>query len=155
MIFAGCSTYEQVLKKDKVYHNSLIYTKKADIVNSFETKAIISATFLNSVDSLYKNSSNFYFLVSIYISDDNKDIDEKGIYNKDYKLTLANKEAISISEVEDANLKASMIPFYNKWAKYYIVEFERFKKDREILTFSHKEYGSKVLDFTQNGSKIF
>jgi hypothetical protein len=50
--FISCTTPSafNYFKKDDLRAAATPYTKKGDLINEFETKAILSATYLNSVD---------------------------------------------------------------------------------------------------------
>ncbi|HIC78237.1 MAG TPA: hypothetical protein EYP02_03555, partial [Sulfurovum sp.] len=61
LLIAGCaakkeechvrekSDFGQLFTKDDIYHNSLVNTEKAQLMASFETKALLTATYLNPV----------------------------------------------------------------------------------------------------------
>ncbi len=104
----GCGLKEnsnlaQLLRKDDIYHVSLINTQKAQLIASFETKALLTATYLNPV---FRNESckNFcvdvsggeYFFVGVFINGSKTNrFNEKG-----YSLKLNGHKPIEIKELD-------------------------------------------------------
>jgi hypothetical protein len=121
IFFSSCGSSALItLNKDKTYITKLSYTKKGEIKNYFDTIAIFRATYLNKIDSSYKNDT---FFIGLYISDDFEDESKKGLNNKNFKLYLDGKEPISIKSVgKDSEIFKSM-PNTDRWSNYYIVEF--------------------------------
>ncbi len=153
-ILSGCQTYSafEIFKKDDLYERALLQTKNKQIINSLETKAKITATYLNPLyPSTYKDGEHFF--VGVYIPDDYDKKESAGLFNKDYKLLMMGaKEDIaplSISEItkkEQSELYKKM-PHTDNWSKYYVVSFPK-QADAANLTLLLKTlYGETSLDF--------
>ncbi|MEO1927927.1 MAG: hypothetical protein ABGX26_04495 [Nautiliaceae bacterium] len=133
LLFSGCSI-KKALKKDPIYEKTLIYTKRGQIINSLETKALIDTVYLNP---LYKeiNSSTPTFLIGVYNDFDNI------LQNEEFNLTLNNQPPLKISQKIPKFILYKNFPFYNTWMSYYIVEFNTTKKPLK-LKYQSKHWGS-------------
>jgi hypothetical protein len=148
-LFTGCSEKINldIFDKDIQYENALQYTKRGEIVNSLETKTVISATYLNSVDkATYKDGD--YFLIGIYIPNDTKN--SNALLNPNTKLTLNSKGFQSIEIVQQNSEEYKKFAFLNRWAKYYKVKFEKLDAPYLNLKYQIKDYGDTVLKFDKN-----
>ncbi|MGE4399728.1 MAG: hypothetical protein AB7D29_09435 [Campylobacterales bacterium] len=146
LLFGGCQTYNafDMFKKDEHYEKALKETRNAQIINSMETKAKITATYLNPLyPSRYSDAE--YFFVGVYIPDDYDKKEESGLYNKDYSLSMtvaAKKEELKLGEqaalpstvqakiVEtivklDQNELYKKMPHTDAWSRYYVVSFPK------------------------------
>lgn len=149
-VFAGCTNNSalELFKKDELFEKALIYTKKGDVINSLETKAIVNATYLNPVDDEFKSKTKESFIVGIYIVDDEIKEDKKYIKNPSYKITLNDKNATDINEINSTHKMYSHIPVKNTWAKYYCINFDKNESAKILkLKYSHKTFGNVVLKF--------
>jgi hypothetical protein len=151
MIFfiSGCDKRVPLsqLNKDKMYELSIINTRKGEITNLQETKAIIIATYLNPINANFINNKEDVFLIGIYISNDSNS-KKKGNNNPFYKFTLNGDS--TIDDIQKLNMNSKylkMIPLINKWAEYYLVKFPAKKSRILTLTFENKDYGKAVLTF--------
>ena len=135
LFFSGCSIKE-VLNSDPLYQKTLMHTQRAQIINSFETKALIDGVYLNP---LYNELKNPTFLIGIYNDFDNS------LINKEFNLTLNSQAPIKISK-EISNFPYKKFPFYNEWMSYYLVEFNNTKKPF-VLTYKSKHWGEVNLTF--------
>ena len=142
LFITGCSSYSitKYFDKDEYYNNSLQYTRKADILDNNDVKAIINATYLNSVDNKFNNDYE-NFIIGVFIVDDTK---EEGLKNPLYTLLLNEKTPISIKELKKED-KLNGVPLRNHWAKYYFVSFDKEKigffeerNDDLILSYENK-----------------
>ncbi len=151
-MFSGCSTKSalSVFGGDTVYEKGLEDTKVDDIVNSFETKAILNATYLNILNPQKWDNKYQNFLVGIYIVDDNNDEENKYLNNKNYILTLNGKTTDKIEELNSLNPLWDHIPLKNPQAKYYIVSFKKDINNTLKLEYSHKIYGKITMTFQAN-----
>ena len=136
LFFSGCSI-KQALNSDPLYEKTLIHTKRGQIINSFETKALIDAIYLNP---LYNTFTNPTFLIGVYNDFNNT------LINKEFNLTLNNKAPIKISKNIPNFILYNKFPFYNEWMSYYLVEFNNIKKPL-ILTYRSKHWGEVNLTF--------
>lgn len=149
LIFSGCSEKINldILNKDKHYENALQYTKRGEISVSLETKAVITATYLNSVDAdIYTGDD--YFLIGIYIPDDDKY--SNSLINPNAKLTLNGKGFKTIELVQENSEEYKRFAFLHKWAKYYKVKFEQQDLAFIELIYEDKRYGKTILKFDKN-----
>jgi len=141
--FSGCETkLKNVIKQDPQYVETLKNTQRGNIVNSFETKAIIVATYLG-------DNNGTHFLVGVYNDDEEIDIKEGGLFNKNYHLTLNDLNASKIDVIDKKELKELGIknyPFYQKWMKYYNVYFPQTSKPY-VIKYENRLYGAVNLVF--------
>jgi hypothetical protein len=145
-IFSGCTLKLDldIIKKDTVYQNALQHTKRAEIIKELDTKATISATYLNLVDSTKYNKDDS-FLVAIYKPNKRYTLLDWG-----YSLTLNNNGFKSIEKVKEDSEIHQRFPFLNKWAKYYIVKFKKTESNILNLEYKHIEYGKVNMTFKKD-----
>lgn len=129
LMVTGCAkTATALFQKDEFYERSLTFSRKADLLNSFETKAIVSATYLSAVSDEYKKMGSV-FVVGVYITNDFNDKNRSGLLNPEFALRMDNNisaQTIQPLAKEDPLLKK--LPFINNWAKYYLVTFPQSDK---------------------------
>lgn len=171
-MFIGCGAYNalDMFQKDKSYEKALLHTKNAQITNSLETKAKITATYLNPLyPSEYKDAE--YFFVGMYIPDDYDSPKESGLFNKDYNLlmidmrekvvALGDKEVVqgyikplSVEPIikKEQNLLYKKMPHTDNWSRYYVVSFPK-QQGTEPLNLKLKSnlYGEVLLNFPRVG----
>ncbi len=144
------SDISQLFKKDEIYHTSLINTQKGQLIASFETKALLTATYLNPVfkKNGHKNfsidvSDGEYFFVGVFITNSKTNrFDEKG-----YSLTLNGKKPIEVIKLDkDDPLKYEM-PMVDNWSTYYKVKFPTMHTKKLKLVFESDRFGKDVLIF--------
>jgi hypothetical protein len=128
ILFSGCNTkVNEVFNKDTKYITLMQYTKRAEIVNSLETIAIINITYLNPI--IKKSSDDVIdseiFIVGVYNSNDYKGHKKGGLNNPNYTLTMNDINFTKASKVDLVKLNIKNYPFYNKWMKYYKVYFPK------------------------------
>jgi hypothetical protein len=171
-LFGGCSTYNafDMFKKDDSYEKALRETKNAQILNSFETKIKITATYLNHLyPSEYKDAE--YFFVGVYIPDDYEGKKDSSLFNKEYKLYMQNlaksEQALGGAKPKEQYLEASKIEFIEKkeqnllykkmphtdnWSRYYLISFPKQEGDEPLLLkLSSPTYGEAKLSFPRAG----
>jgi hypothetical protein len=142
-IFAGCGNNFAMLKKDNYYENALYNSNQAAIIESFEAKAYMSATYLNKIDSSYNDGEYLFF--GLFITDDFDDKNMTGLENKNYSLKLNGKEFISKTQISrDSNLSKNL-PFVNNWSKYYILKFPKDDNKTLTLTLSDGKRSSDMV----------
>lgn len=153
VLFTGCATNNglSIFHKDTLFENALVYTKKADIINSFETKAILNATYLNPIAKEFATADKENFIIGIYITEDEKNEQNKYINNPNFKLTLNSRVAKNIVELNTTHTMYAHVPLKNPWAKYYCLSFDANKSDTQLkLTYSHQTFGNTTLNFWKN-----
>jgi len=136
LYFNGCSI-KDAIRLNPLHQKTLIYTQRGQIINSFETKGLIDAIYLNP---LYNNFKKPTFLIGFY-----NDFDDAFI-NKEFNLTLNNQFPIKISKKIPNFIYYKKFPFYNKWMNYYLVEFNNTKKPF-ILMYKNKNWKEINLTF--------
>lgn len=148
-LFSGCVQKNafSVFGGDSSYQKGIDYTQVGDIVHSFETKAIINATYLNPVEPKVYNNKYQNFLIGIYISDDNENREERYINNQAYSLTLNDKAYESIEELDKKSELYNHLPLKNSYAKYYVVKFKKTEELKLILQYKHTSFGKVDLNF--------
>ena len=146
----GCASKSalSVFGEDSIYERGLEYTLVDDIVNSFETKAIINATYLNSTDVDSWDNEYHNFLVGIYIVNDNEKDEDKFLNNKKYNLTLNDKNTTKTEVLTSTNILWNHIPVKNPHAKYYITSFDKDKNSTLKLKYEHTTLGKVSLSFS-------
>ncbi|MCK5294860.1 MAG: hypothetical protein KAJ49_09420 [Arcobacteraceae bacterium] len=148
-LLSGCSSKSSlsVFGEDSLYEKGLEHTVVNDIVNSFETKAIVNATYLNATNSDKWDDEFHNFLVGIYIVNDNEEVENQFLNNKKYQLTL-NDNNISKNEVLlSTNILWEHIPIKNPHAKYYITSFQKNDDKTLNLVYKHTILGKVTLSF--------
>lgn len=146
----GCSSKSalSVFNGDTLYEKGLEYSRVGDIVNSFETKAILNATYLNSTDSSKYDDDFHNFLVGVYITEDNKEEKDQFLNNKKYTLTLNNQDINKTEELKTTNYLWEHIPLKNPYARYYIVSFNKQKNVNSLaLKYENPTLGKVTLSF--------
>jgi hypothetical protein len=158
LIATGCGTKEgantsQLFNKDEIYHVSLLNTQKAQLIASFETKALLTATYLNPVFTK-ESCKNFsvdvsggeYFFIGVFINGSKVNhFNDKG-----YSLKLNGMKPIEIKELDkDDPLKYEM-PMVDNWSTYYKVKYPTINEKRLNLVFESDRFGKDVLTFIKN-----
>lgn len=154
LIFSGCTMMDnpnikQLLTKDEIYHTALIHTHKAQLIASLETKALLTATYLNPVSDKNPDSRIFdfntedgeYFFVGIYISDSK----EHKFNTKGYRLTLNNQEPIEVKELHKNDPLKYEMPMVDNWSTYYRVKFKKNNHNEQKLIFESERFGQDVI----------
>jgi len=153
------SDFEQLFTKDEIYHKSLVNTQKAQLMASFETKALLTATYLNPVfesracKKRFKNRMEDaeYFFVGIYISNS-----EKHEFNtKGYSLTLNGKKPIEIKLLDKNDPLRYEMPMVDNWSTYYKVKFKKIPDNDFKLIFENDRFGRDILNYSKGEKPLF
>jgi len=158
LLIGGCSIRDnsnlvQLFTKDDIYHISLKNTQKAQLMASFETKALLTATYLNPVYG-NENCKNFcvdvadgeYFFIGVYI----RDSKTHHFNNKGYSLKLGGLKPDDIEKLDKDDPLRYEMPMVNNWSTYYKVKFPKSNKKDLILTFESDRFGKDELKFTRS-----
>ncbi|MDR0665461.1 MAG: hypothetical protein LBF86_08090 [Helicobacteraceae bacterium] len=123
--FTGSATYAEALP----------HTKRGEILDRFESKAQISASYLNAIypDKKEYNSSET-FLIGLYIANDFKSKSKEGLNNPNYALDLNGLNRLSAQTVDKNDNLLKLMPLVNRWNIYYIVRFPIADKTTLDLT---------------------
>ncbi|MCK4441032.1 MAG: hypothetical protein KAU90_03440 [Sulfurovaceae bacterium] len=155
LIALGCSTKEkdnisQLFTKDEIYHISLLNTQKAQLIASLETKALLTATYLNPVFT-NKNCKNFcvdvsggeYFFIGVYINGSKTNrFDDKG-----YSLKLNGIEPIDVKKLDKDDPLMYEMPMVDNWSTYYKVKYPTVDTKKLKLVFESDRFGKDILTF--------
>ena len=157
LIISACSTKEgdnisQLFTKDDIYHISLLNTQKAQLIASLETKALLTATYLNPVFTK-ENCKNFsvnvyggeYFFVGVYINGSKTNhFNDKG-----YSLKLNGMKPIEIKELDKDDPLRYEMPMVDNWSTYYKIKYPTVNSKELNLVFESDRFGKDVLTFTK------
>jgi len=153
------SDFGQLFTKDEIYHTSLVNTQKAQLMASFETKALLTATYLNPVferrDCRKKLKSNFddgeYFFVGVYITNS-----EKNEFNtRGYSLTLNGFTPIEVKKLDKNDPLRYEMPMVDNWSTYYKVKFRKSPKKDLTLIFENDRFGKDILHYSKDQKPLF
>ena len=145
ILFTGCgSKVSTIFQKDTTYVKLTQYTKRGQIVKSFETKALINATYINPILDNNESKNNEIFIIGVYNSDDYKGYEKGGVFNPNYHLTMNDLNFTKAIKADKVKLNLTDYPFYNKWMKYYKVYFPKVDSNTLNIKYSSKE-GSVTL----------
>ncbi len=153
------SDFGQLFTKDHIYHNSLVNTQKAQLMASFETKALLTATYLNPVFEDRKCKKRFtesmsdgeYFFVGVYI--DNSETNE--FNTKGYSLTLNGLPPIEIKKLDKDDPLRYEMPMVDNWSTYYKVKFQKSPKKNFTLIFENDRFGRDILHYSKEEKPLF
>jgi len=162
-LFSGCSVKEnsnlaQLFTKDDIYHVSLVNTHKAQLIASLETKALLTATYLNPVYKSEKcknfcmnTSDGEYFFVGVFVEDSKtNEFNKKG-----YLLTLNGQKPTSIKLLDKNDPLRYEMPMMNNWSTYYKVKFPKVEGEKLILTFENDRFGKDTLIYPRDQKPLF
>ncbi len=145
----GCSQKSSFFSEDALEKSAVINSQKAQLYSSLEIKATIVATYLNASHPEYKHSKEELFLVSIFIDDDSSELENQGIFNKAYSLTLNGVKIKSVKKLDFEDDLIKIAPIRNRWSTYYLVGFETQRDEKLKLTFKNDAYGAEVLEYSK------
>jgi len=171
VLIAGCSAkqeeckvrdksdFGQLFTKDEIYHTSLVNTHKAQLMASFETKALLTATYLNPVFERrncrrrFKNNMDDaeYFFVGVYITNS-----EKHEFNtRGYSLTLNGLTPVEIKKLDKNDPLRYEMPMVDNWSTYYKVKFRKSPKKDLTLIFENDRFGKDILNYSKGEKSLF
>jgi len=146
------SNLQQLFNKDDVYHISLLNTEKAQLIASLETKALLTATYLNPVYTR-ENCTHLcmevedgeYFFVGVFI----RDSKTHHFQDKGYSLTLNGAKPLEIKKLDKDDPLRYEMPMVDNWSTYYKVKFPSTDLKHFSLYFSSDRFGTDKLSFTK------
>ncbi|GHS88583.1 hypothetical protein FACS189487_07160 [Campylobacterota bacterium] len=131
------------------YAEALPHTKRAEITDRFESKALITASYLNAI---YPKNKNYNltetFLIGLYIANDFSDKSKSGLNNPNYELTLNGKKYISLENVDKSDNLLKIMPLVNRWNHYYIARFE-LGSDLNLTLYERDTNESVTIEFAR------
>lgn len=148
LILSGCGKTTTVLNhfgNDEKASYAVQYTKKADLIQDNQVKAMIFATYINKVDKKYDSEEINSFIIGFHKVNEN----EHNLLENNYNLTLNENKAVSIKKINKENNEfIKYISLKNPWANYYLVQYKSVEKEDElILNLAHSLLGSTELKF--------
>lgn len=155
LFILGCSAKKEAshtkdVSKDEMYHNSLVNTQKAQLKASLETKALLTATYLNPL-FIEPMQDGEYFFVGVYITDS----EEHQFNTKGYSLTLNGLEPIEVIKLDKSDPLHSEMPMVDNWSSYYKVKFKKSPKDNFSLIFENDRFGKDILNYSKEEKPLF
>ncbi len=153
------SDFGQLFTKDEIYHTALINTQKAQLMASFETKALLTATYLNPVylerkcrkKLKEKLQDGEYFFVGIYI-DNSK---SQHFETKGYSLTLNGQDPIEVKALDKDDPLRYEMPMVDNWSHYYLVKFKQTSQKNFSLIFENDRFGRDILNYSKGEKPLF
>ena len=150
ILFIGCTPPSALsfFQDDELKANAVQYTQKSDISHKGEVEAIFNATYLNSIDEDF-DDENQNFIVGIFITRDNTKDKNRFLNNKNFTLSMNDRNATYIDELHVQHKMYGHIPIYNNWAKYYVAKFDTNETEESlsIKLYSKKHKKSAVISF--------
>lgn len=145
---SGCSSYKAMkhFNQEDLYTKAVQNTKKTDLLVNDEINFILNVTYLNAISESFDTKTQ-NFITGLYIINE----DDKKEFKNNYLFTMNNKRALKIEKLSKNHPMYNSIPLKNRWATYYIVEFEKDNKINKLnlsLTYKNKEKTS--LNFLTN-----
>ena len=149
----------QLFNQDDIYHISLLNTQKAQLIASLETKALLTATYLNPVytrDNCKNTGDNCahlcktiyegeYFFIGVFI----RDSKTHNFNNKGYSLTLNGADPVEVKKLEKDDPLRYEMPMVDNWSTYYRVKFPTSDLKKFNLLFSSDRFGVDKLEFSK------
>lgn len=148
LTMSGCAEKGafDLFKMDKAHERSIEELRTDSIVLSLETKAIISALYLNPVyPEQYKDGE--HFIAAIYFENDNRSVKQRDFKDIGYRLTLNGQEPVEIEELREKDLRRSLIPIRNTWNRYYLIRYKNFSEGALMLQLENNQTGKVVLNY--------
>jgi hypothetical protein len=131
---------------DKAHERSVEQLRTGSIVLSLETKAIISAIYLNPVyPEQYKDGESF--IAAIYFENDMRSVKKRDFKDIGYALTLNGKEPAEIEELKETDVRRQLMPVRNTWNRFYLVKYNNFSEGALALALENNQTGSVVLNY--------
>ena len=140
-----------VFDRNSAYQEALGFTREGEVRNYFETKALVTATYMNPLDGERFKDGEFFF-VGLYIDDDFEG-EKGGLNNPFFRLTLNGEIPLEYYEVEEEDPMLKTMPLVNRWSRYYVVRFPETAEGALTLTLVHESTASVSLPFSKGPSK--
>jgi hypothetical protein len=146
--FSGCAEKGafDLFKMDESHERSVEQLRTGAILESFETKALISAIYLNPVyPQTYKDGE--YFIGAFYFSKGLRNVKKWDLDTFGYSLTLNSQKPTLVEELKDTDPRRALIPVQNNWNRYYIIRFDSVLEGNLTLTLENNQTGSVALSY--------
>lgn len=146
--FSGCAqkgTFD-LFKMDEAHERSVEQLRTGAIVQSFETKALLSAIYLNPVYPQTYNDGE-YFVGAVYFEQDSRDLKKWDLYAHGYALTLNGQKPTLLEELKENDPRRALIPVQNNWNKYYFIRFDSVPAVTLTLLLENNQTGKVALNY--------
>jgi hypothetical protein len=133
------------------YAEALPHTKRGEIVDRFESKALISASYLNAIypDNKDYNAAET-FLIGLYIANDFSAKERAGLNNPNYSLALNGEKYLNVEIVDKNSVLLKLMPLINRWNKYYIVRFAKTSETLNLTLYESDANLSATISFQKS-----
>ncbi|MGD9970352.1 MAG: hypothetical protein AB7S65_07830 [Sulfuricurvum sp.] len=148
LIFGGCAEKSafDLFKMDANQEKSVEQLRTGTILESMETKAILSAVYLNPVyPNEYKDGE--YFIGAFYFQKQYVDAKKWSLEDFGYRLTLNSSLPISMEELKETDSRRLLIPIRNKWNRFYLIRFAPTAETALTLKLEKDPTGSVELNY--------
>lgn len=144
----GCASKNafEMFEMDAAHEKSVEQLRTGTIVQSFETKAIVSSVYLNPIHPQTYTDGE-YFIGAFYFDKRNLDVKKWDLASFGYTLTLNGKAPVSMEELKENDPRRTLIPIQNRWNRYYLIRFEPVTAESLKLLLSNDQTGSVALEY--------
>lgn len=165
LALGGCSQKGafDLFTMDEAHERSVEQLRTASIVKSMETKAIVSAVYLNPVyPGQYRDGE--YFMAAFYFEKRNQDVKKWSLEDHGYTLTLNVADVdpktkkpvtrslipVSMEEIKENDPRRSLIPIQNNWNRYFLIRFDPVNGPGLALRLENNQTGTAVLNYQKS-----
>lgn len=148
MLLSGCSQRGafDIFKMDEVHERAVEQLRSGTIIQSFETKAIFSALYLNKINpETYKEGE--FFIASVYFENDDRSDKKRQLESNGYTLRLNGQKATRIELLGEKDPRRSIIPIHNNWNRYYLIRFDSLQGSTLALRLENNQTGQVELNY--------
>ncbi len=149
LLLGGCSQKGafDLFTFDEAHERAIEQMRTASIVQSLETKAIVSAVYLNPIHpETYKEGE--FFVGAFYFEKRNGlDSAKWSFEDHGYTLTLNGSLPTSLEELKENDPRRRLIPIQNSWNRYFLIRFDPVTESSLALKLENNQTGSAVLGY--------
>jgi hypothetical protein len=148
LALSGCSQKGAfgLFTMDEAHERAVEQLRSDRIVLSMETKAILTAVYLNPVyPEEYKDGE--YFIGAFYFDKRNLDVKKWTLADHGYTLRLNGTAPVSMEEIKEKDPRRTLIPVQNNWYRYYLIRFDTVSAPNLSLRLENNQTGSVVLSY--------
>lgn len=148
LALSGCSQKGAfgLFTMDEAHERAVEQLRSDRIVLSMETKAILTAVYLNPVyPEDYKDGE--YFIGAFYFDKRNLDVKKWTLDDHGYTLSLNGTAPVSMEEIKEKDPRRTLIPVQNNWYRYYLIHFDTVSTPNLSLRLENNQTGSVVLSY--------
>ncbi len=146
--FGGCAEKGafDLFKMDESHERSVEQLRTGAIIESLETKALLSAIYLNPVYPQTYNDGE-YFIGAFYFTRGLRNVKKWDLDTFGYTLTLNGQNSTSMEELKESDPRRALIPVQNNWNKYYLIRFDSAPEGNLTLVLENNQTGSVALSY--------